>query len=132
MIAQYTQAALVSENKRLANPASVDSIPSSAMQEDHVSMGWSAARKLRQAVDNLGRILAVELTASARALEIRTTDSDAQLAPGTAAALAAARAAGVGGAGRDRFLAPDLAAAEALVASGELVRAVETVTGPLA
>lgn len=132
MIAQYTQAALVSENKRLANPASVDSIPSSAMQEDHVSMGWSAARKLRQAVDNLGRILAVELTAAARALEIRTTDSDAHLAPGTAAALAAARAAGVGGAGRDRFLAPDLAAAEALVASGELVRAVETVTGPLA
>src|SRR6478609_4685457 len=71
MIAQYTQAAIVSELKRLANPASVDSIPSSAMQEDHVSMGWSAARKLRQAVDNLGRIVAVELTAAARALEIR-------------------------------------------------------------
>lgn len=131
MIAQYTQAALVSENKRLAVPASVDSIPSSAMQEDHVSMGWSAARKLRQAVDNLGRILAVELTASARALEIRTVDTEATLAPATAAALAAARAAGVGGAGRDRFLAPDLDAAEALVASGELVRAVEAVTGPL-
>ena len=53
MIAQYTQAAIVSELKRLANPASVDSIPSSAMQEDHVSMGWSAARKLRRSVDGL-------------------------------------------------------------------------------
>ena len=60
MIAQYTQAALVSENKRLAVPASADSIPSSAMQEDHVSMGWSAARKLRQSVTNTQRIAAIE------------------------------------------------------------------------
>ncbi|MCW2756584.1 MAG: hutH, partial [Nocardioidaceae bacterium] len=59
MIAQYTQAAIVSEMKRLAAPASVDSIPSSAMQEDHVSMGWSAARKLRRSVDGLTRVLAV-------------------------------------------------------------------------
>ena len=67
MIAQYTQAALVSEMKRLAVPASVDSIPSSAMQEDHVSMGWSAARKLRTAVDALAQVLAIELlTAVAR------------------------------------------------------------------
>lgn len=133
MIAQYTQAALVSENKRLAVPASVDSIPSSAMQEDHVSMGWSAARKLRQAVDNLGRILAVELTAAARALEIRQqADASGRVAPATAAAMAAAREAGVGGAGRDRFLSPDLEAAAALVASGDLLRAVEKVTGPLA
>ena len=137
MIAQYTQAALVSENKRLAVPASVDSIPSSAMQEDHVSMGWSAARKLRQAVDNLARILAVELTASARALEIRcielgvSTDSG-PLAPATAAALAGARAAGVVGPGTDRFLAPDLEAAETFVAGGGLVAAVESVTGTLA
>ncbi len=57
MIAQYTQAAIVSELKRLAVPASVDSIPSSAMQEDHVSMGWSAARKLRRAIDGLARVL---------------------------------------------------------------------------
>ena len=71
MIAQYTQAALVSEMKRLAVPASADSIPSSAMQEDHVSMGWSAARKLRTAVDNLGRIVAVELYAATRAIELR-------------------------------------------------------------
>ncbi|MFD8600011.1 histidine ammonia-lyase [Kitasatospora sp. NPDC059646] len=134
MIAQYTQAALVSENKRLAVPASVDSIPSSAMQEDHVSMGWSAARKLRQAVANLGRVLAVELVASARALEIRqqAAEQDGVLAPATAAAIAAARAAGVGGPGRDRFLSPDLEAAAALVASGALVEAVQQVTGPLA
>ncbi|EDY49406.1 histidine ammonia-lyase, partial [Streptomyces clavuligerus] len=66
MIAQYTQAALVSEMKRLAVPASADSIPSSAMQEDHVSMGWSAARKLRTAVDALGRVLAIELYAATR------------------------------------------------------------------
>ncbi|MFD0888626.1 histidine ammonia-lyase, partial [Streptosporangium algeriense] len=68
MIAQYTQAAIVSELKRLAAPASVDSIPSSAMQEDHVSMGWSAARKLRRAVDGLTRVLAVEILTAARAL----------------------------------------------------------------
>ncbi|MYW09628.1 histidine ammonia-lyase, partial [Streptomyces sp. SID2563] len=71
MIAQYTQAALVSEMKRLAVPASADSIPSSAMQEDHVSMGWSAARKLRTAVGNLARIVAVELYAATRAVELR-------------------------------------------------------------
>ena len=53
MIAQYTQAGLVSENRRLAVPASADTVPTSAMQEDHVSMGWSAARKLRRALDNL-------------------------------------------------------------------------------
>ena len=71
MIAQYTQAAIVSELKRLAVPASVDSIPSSAMQEDHVSMGWSAARKLRRAVDGLTRVLAIELLTAARALDLR-------------------------------------------------------------
>ena len=67
MIAQYTQAALVSELKRLAVPASVDSIPSSAMQEDHVSMGWSAGRKLRRALDALTRVLAIELMTAGRA-----------------------------------------------------------------
>ncbi|MGA8208842.1 MAG: histidine ammonia-lyase, partial [Nocardioidaceae bacterium] len=71
MIAQYTQAAIVSEMKRLAVPASVDSIPSSAMQEDHVSMGWAAARKLRRAVDGLTRVVAVELLTAARALDLR-------------------------------------------------------------
>ena len=84
MIAQYTQAGLVSDNKRLAVPASVDSIPSSAMQEDHVSMGWHAARKLRRAVENLRRVLAIELVTSARALDIRTQLSGGELTPGPA------------------------------------------------
>ena len=91
MIAQYTQAALVSELKRLAVPASVDSIPSSAMQEDHVSMGWSAARKLRRSVDALTRVLAIELLTAARALDLR-----APLQPGPATGAV------VAGAARDR------------------------------
>ncbi|MEU3173977.1 MULTISPECIES: histidine ammonia-lyase [unclassified Streptomyces] len=128
MIAQYTQAALVSELKRLAVPASADSIPSSAMQEDHVSMGWSAARKLRTSVDNLTRVIAVELYAAARAVELREGLTPA---PATRAAVEAARRAGVGGPGPDRHLAPDLAAAEAFVRDGRLLAAVEQVTGPL-
>ncbi|MBL3665873.1 histidine ammonia-lyase [Streptomyces sp. M2CJ-2] len=128
MIAQYTQAALVSELKRLAVPASADSIPSSAMQEDHVSMGWSAARKLRTSVDNLTRVIAVELYAAARAVELREGLSPA---PATRAVIEAARKAGVGGPGPDRHLAPDLAAAEAFVRDGRLLAAVEEVTGPL-
>ncbi|OPF77204.1 histidine ammonia-lyase [Streptomyces antioxidans] len=128
MIAQYTQAALVSEMKRLAVPASVDSIPSSAMQEDHVSMGWSAARKLRTAVDGLARVLAVELVAATRGIELR---QGLRPAPASRAVLAAVRRAGVEGPGEDRYLAPDLAAADAFVRSGELIEAVESVTGPL-
>ncbi|MEV0965809.1 histidine ammonia-lyase [Streptomyces sp. NPDC049910] len=129
MIAQYTQAALVSEMKRLAVPASADSIPSSAMQEDHVSMGWSAARKLRTAVDNLARIIAVELYAATRAIGLRRGLTPA---PASQAVMAALRAAGVDGPGPDRFLAPDLAAAEAFVRDGLLIEAVQPVTGPLA
>ena len=127
MIAQYTQAALVSESKRLAVPASVDSIPSSAMQEDHVSMGWSAARKLRTGVDNLARVLAVELVAAARGLDLR-----APLVPSPATrAVRDALRETVPGPGPDRFLAPDLAAAEAFVRSGAVVAAAEPVVGPL-
>lgn len=129
MIAQYTQAALVSELKRLAVPASADSIPSSAMQEDHVSMGWSAARKLRTAVDNLTRVIAIELYAATRAVELR---EDLTPAPATHEVVVALRKAGVEGPGPDRYLAPDLAGAEAFVRSGALVTAVEGVTGPLA
>src|SRR5262245_51336338 len=88
MIAQYTQAAIVSELKRLAAPASVDSIPSSAMQEDHVSMGWSAARKLRRAVDGLGRVVAIEVLTAARALDLR---APFEPSPATGAALALLR-----------------------------------------
>ena len=116
MIAQYTQAALVSENKRLAAPASVDSIPSSAMQEDHVSMGWSAARKLRHSVDNLRRILAVELLASARGIDLRTP---LQPSPATGAVVAALRET-VPGPGTDRYLAPELAASYAFVLDGRV------------
>lgn len=106
MIAQYTQAALVSENKRLAVPASVDSIPSSAMQEDHVSMGWHAARKLRQAIDNLAAIVGIELMTAARAVELR-----APLAPSPVTQRVVTDFRGtVPGPGPDRFLAPDIAA----------------------
>jgi histidine ammonia-lyase len=99
------------------------------MQEDHVSMGWSAARKLRTAVDNLTRIVAIELYAATRAVELRTGLTPA---PASQAAIAAARAAGVAGPGPDRFLSPDLEAADAFVRGGHLVAAVEPVTGPLA
>src|SRR6476469_9437342 len=116
MIAQYTQAAIVSELKRLAVPASVDSIPSSARQEDHVSMGWSAARKLRRAVNGLTTVLAVELLTAARALDLRAPLTPA---PATARAVAALRRT-VPGPGPDRHLAPEIAAAETLIRSGEL------------
>ncbi len=111
MIAQYTQAGLVSDCKRLAVPASVDSIPSSAMQEDHVSMGWSAARKLRKAVANLQQVLAIELIAAARAVEQRAPLTPA---PTTGSVIAALRER-VPGNGPDRYLAPELAAAAAFV-----------------
>ncbi|GAB2473538.1 histidine ammonia-lyase [Jatrophihabitans fulvus] len=117
MIAQYTQAALVSELKRLAVPASVDSIPSSAMQEDHVSMGWGAARKLRRGVDALTRVLAIELLTAARALDLR-----APLEPGPATgAVVSALRESVPAPGHDRFLAPEIEAAVDLVRSGRAV-----------
>ena len=127
MIAQYTAAALVAENRRLAAPASVDSIPTSGMQEDHVSMGWGAALKLRTVVENLARILAVELVCAARGLDFR---APLQPAPATAAARALLRER-VPGPGLDRWLAPELAAAEDLVGSGALVERVEQAAGPL-
>jgi histidine ammonia-lyase len=111
MIAQYTQAAMVSENKRLANPASVDSIPSSAMQEDHVSMGWHAGRKLRKVVDNTRRILAIELTAAARGVELRAPYKPA---PKTGKLIAELRKS-VQGIGPDRDLGPELEAANLLL-----------------
>jgi histidine ammonia-lyase len=128
MIAQYTQAAMVAANRRLAAPASVDSLPTSAMQEDHVSMGWGAARKLRLSVANLARILAVELVCAGHGIDLR-----APLAPGagTGAALRALRTR-VAGPGPDRRLAPDLAAVEELIASGGLLGAVEAEIGALA
>jgi len=128
MIAQYTQAAVVSELKRLANPASVDSIPSSAMQEDHVSMGWSAARKLRRSVDGLARVIAVEYLTAARALDLRAPLAPS---PATAAAVALLRR-NVEGPGPDRHLAPEIEHAFDDVRSGALVAAVENLMGELA
>ncbi|MGZ4429409.1 MAG: histidine ammonia-lyase [Nocardioidaceae bacterium] len=128
MIAQYTQAAIVSELKRLAVPASVDSIPSSAMQEDHVSMGWSAARKLRRAVDGLTRVVAIEYLTAARALDLRAPLAPS---PATAAAVALLRR-NVEGLGPDRHLAPEIEHAYDDVRSGALVRAVEATMGELA
>jgi histidine ammonia-lyase len=121
MLAQYTAASLVSESKTLAHPASVDSIASSAGQEDHVSMGMTAARHLRQVVANAEVVLALEALVAAQALDLR-----APLRP--AAATGAARdaiRARVAPLDRDRELGPDIAAAVELVRSGELVRAAE-------
>jgi len=127
MLAQYTQAAMVAENRRLAAPASVDSLPTSAMQEDHVSMGWGAARKLRVLLGNLAGILGVELVAAARGLELR---SPLKPSPATAAALAAVRQT-VPGFGADRWLSPELEAARTLVISRAVLHAVEASVGAL-
>lgn len=127
MIAQYTQASIVSELKRLATPASVDSIPSSAMQEDHVSMGWSSARKLRRAVDGLKNVLAIEILTAARALDLRAPLTPA---PATAAVVKALRD-HVAGPGPDRFLAPEIEAAATMVGTGAMVAAAESAIGAL-
>ncbi len=128
MIAQYTQAGIVSELKRLAAPASVDSIPSSAMQEDHVSMGWHAARKLRRSLDGLTRVLAIEVLTAARGLELRAPRTPS---PGSAAVIAALRSAGVPGPGPDRFMSPEITLAVDLVASGHIRAAAESAIGRL-
>ncbi|MBG6184598.1 histidine ammonia-lyase [Arthrobacter sp. CAN_A214] len=129
MIAQYTQAGIVSELKRLANPASVDSIPSSAMQEDHVSMGWAAGLKLRRALDGLTRVLAIEILTAARALDMR----DGGLAASRSSAAIHAARTGVRevveGPGTDRYLAPEIEAARVLVHDGTLISAVEKALG---
>jgi len=98
------------------------------MQEDHVSMGWGAARKLCVSIANLSRILAVELSVAARGLDLR-----APLEPGagTGAALASVREE-IPGPGEDRWTSPELAAVERLVASGALLVAVEEAVGELA
>lgn len=128
MIAQYAQAAMVAENRRLAVPASADTLPTSAMQEDHVSLGWSAARKLRVAVANLARILAVELLAGSWGLALR-----APLAPATATgAVADAVRLVAGGPGPDEWLGPRLAAVEQLVLAGAVRAAADSaLTSPL-
>ncbi|MFD2028596.1 histidine ammonia-lyase [Promicromonospora aerolata] len=126
MIAQYTAAGIVSELKRLAAPASVDSIPSSAMQEDHVSMGWSGARKLRRSVDGLTRVLAIEVLTATRALDFRAEAP----AAGTGAVHDAVRAV-VPGPGPDRYLAPEIEHVVELVATGAVATAPAAAVGPL-
>jgi histidine ammonia-lyase len=127
MIAQYTAAGIVAENRRLAAPASVDSLPTSGMQEDHVSMGWAATRKLRTVLDNLCSILAVELLSGVRGIQLR-----APLRPSPAGTLAVATVERfAGGPGPDVFLAPVLEAARGLVWSRDLRREIERVAGPL-
>jgi histidine ammonia-lyase len=116
MIAQYSQAAMVTEMKRWAAPASVDSIPSSGMQEDHVSMGWHAARKLRRVLDAFADVLAIEFMASARALALR---APLEGSPVTTAVVELVNGVS-GGPGHDRWLAPEIAAVSDLVRSGAL------------
>lgn len=129
MIGHYTAAALVAENRRLAAPASVDSVPTSAMQEDHVSMGWGAVRKLRSLIDNVNRILAVEAVIAARSCELRAPHEPA---PVTARVISLLRDAGVGGPGPDRLQSPELAASAAVLAAGMLVEAATDEIGALA
>jgi histidine ammonia-lyase len=127
MIAQYTAAGIVAENRRLASPASVDSLPTSGMQEDHVSMGWAAARKLRTVLDNLTSLLAVELLAAVRGLQLR-----APLTPSPAGRVAVAMVEPFAGRpGPDIFLAPVLEAARGVVSGSQLRTAVEAEVGPL-
>ncbi|GAA2390654.1 histidine ammonia-lyase [Dactylosporangium salmoneum] len=127
MIAQYTAAGIVAENRRLASPASVDSLPTSGMQEDHVSMGWAATRKLRTVLDNLCSILAVELISAVRGIQLR-----APLQPSPAGRLAVATVERFAGTpGPDVFLAPVMEAARALVWSRDLRREIEATAGPL-
>jgi histidine ammonia-lyase len=129
MIAQYTAAALLAESRQLAYPASVDSTPTSGMQEDHVSMGWTAARKLRRVASNTAAVIGIELVCAAAGLDLR-----APLGPagGTGAARDAVRRAGIAGPGPDRVLAPDLAAAAELVNAGTVLDAVAEAVGPIA
>ena len=133
MIAQYTAAALVSENKGLCHPASVDSIPSSADQEDHVSMGWTAVRKLRPLVENVSRTLAIELCTAARALDLRQHQPwwHLRLGPPLAAAYAHVRTHGPATLD-DEPLHPHFEAIHHLLLQGALAAAVEPLLVELA
>jgi histidine ammonia-lyase len=127
MLIQYTAASIVSECKSLAHPASVDSIPSSAGQEDHVSMGMTSARHAREIVGDAETVLALEAMAAAQALDLR---GPLEPGPATGAALRAIRER-VPFVEHDREFAPDIEAATDLVRRGDLVAAAESVTGPL-
>jgi histidine ammonia-lyase len=128
MIAQYTAAALVSENKVLAHPASVDSIPTSANKEDHVSMGTIAARKGREIVANTENVIGIELLCAAQALDLFTNLKPGE---GTLAAYQAIRRV-IPHLDTDRFLAADIDAMRELMRSGAILAAVEERVGELA
>ncbi len=128
MMPQYTAAALVSDNKTLAHPDSVDSIPSSANQEDHVSMGANAARHALEVVQNVRHIVAIELLTAAQAIDLRP-DGPARLGRGTRAAYTVVRR-HVRALEHDRELTPDIEALAEVVRSGELLAAVDAVLQP--
>lgn len=129
MLAQYTAAALASENKVLAHPASVDTVPTSANTEDHVSMGPIAARQAEEILENVETILAIELLAAAQGIDFRREVlGDVRLGRGTAPAYALIRER-VPFLEHDAYMAPLIEAALDLVRSGELVRVVNEATG---
>ncbi|KJR47986.1 Histidine ammonia-lyase [Desulfosporosinus sp. I2] len=123
MIVQYSAASLVSENKILAHPASVDSIPSSANQEDHVSMGTIAARKARSIIENTAQVLGMELLAACQGVDLRNGKEELQLGKGSESAYRLVRSK-VGMLKEDRVMYPDIAVAKDLVSSGKLVNQV--------
>jgi histidine ammonia-lyase len=127
MLAHYTAASLVSESRGLCWPASSDSIPTSAGQEDHVSMGATSARRAAAILGNAQRVVAIEALAAAQALELR---APLEAAAGTAAALRAVRALSPA-LDRDRSLAADIESVRALIEGGGLVAAAEEAVGPL-
>ncbi|MER3559584.1 MAG: histidine ammonia-lyase, partial [Armatimonadota bacterium] len=127
MISQYTAASLVSENKVLAHPASVDSIPTSANQEDHVSMGATAARQARMILENARWVLAIEFVVAAQALEFH---KPLEPGPGVKSALSAIRTV-VPPLETDRLLTPDVEAVRTLMCSGAIRQAVESAIGKL-
>ncbi|MDA8266708.1 MAG: histidine ammonia-lyase [Actinomycetota bacterium] len=127
MVCQYTAASLVSESKSLAHPAAVDSITSSAGQEDHVSMGMIAARHARQCIGNAEAVVAMEVLAATQACDLR---SPLRPSPASAAVVGTVRRA-IAHLREDRLLKPDVDAAIELVSSGALVDAVEQEIGPL-
>jgi histidine ammonia-lyase len=126
MIVQYVAASLVSENKVLAHPASVDSIPSSANQEDHVSMGTIAARKARSILENSRSVVALELLSACQAVDLRAAElkerTEALLSPPARAAYRLVRSA-VPPLEGDRVMYPDIEAVKALVADGSILKA---------
>lgn len=127
MITQYTAASLVSENKVLAHPASVDSIPSSANQEDHVSMGTTAARKARVILDNVQKVLGIEAFAAAQAISFR---GDVKLGKGTSEAYKVIRRE-VPPVDEDRIMYTDMNKLDRMVKNGVLIKSVESVIGRL-